>query len=77
MSSIDYKTSEAQRRASMKWIAKQSRLEIKMPPEFRTEIDTHAHSRGESTTQFLIRAAKEQMLRDDEQSAETDENGGS
>lgn len=64
MGNTEYKTSSAQRKASAKWDAKQSRLNLRMSPEDRERIDAHAHALGLSTSQFIVRAALAQIERD-------------
>ncbi len=62
----EYKTTTAQRKASAKWDAKQSRLNLRMAPEDREKIDAYARSHGMSTSQFLVSAALAQIECDNE-----------
>lgn len=49
-----------------KWEKSQARVNLRIRPELKTEIDAHAAARGESTMGFIIRAIKSQIERDKE-----------
>lgn len=50
--------------ANREWEKQQARINLRMAPDLKTILDTHAKSRGESTMGFIIRAIKEQIKRD-------------
>lgn len=56
--------SEAQKKASIKYLEKLDEIRIRMPKGQKEIIKTHAESRGESVNAFLNRAAQETMRRD-------------
>ena len=56
--------SEAQKKASIKYLEKLDEIRIRMPKGQKEIIKTHAESRGESVNAFLNRAAQETMQRD-------------
>ena len=56
--------SEAQKKASIKYLEKLDEIRIRMPKGQKEIIKTHAESRGESVNAFLNRAAQETMERD-------------
>ena len=66
MADKEYKTTAAQRKATAKWDAKQSRINLRMSPEDRERIDEHARSLGISTSQFIIKSTLAQIERDNE-----------
>ena len=51
-------------KANRDWEKQQARINLRMAPDLKTTLDTHAKSRGESTMGFIIRAIKEQIKRD-------------
>lgn len=55
---------EAQKRAQKTYMEKFARLEIRMEPEQREIVRTHAESRGESVNAFVVRAIVNQIERD-------------
>lgn len=57
--------SEAQKKATYKYIKNFDRIEIKLPKGTRDKIRAHAESRGESVTAFVARAISEAMARDE------------
>ena len=63
------KTTEAQRRAHKKYIAKFSRVEIRMKTDEFERMQAHATDRAESINGFINRAIKETMERDKGKSA--------
>ena len=63
------KTSEAQRKAIAKWQKeKVEDIKFRVPMGEKAVIKAHADQRGESVNAFLLRAARETMSRDREQS---------
>ncbi|MBM6927445.1 hypothetical protein [Pseudoflavonifractor phocaeensis] len=63
------KTSEAQRKAIAKWQKeKVEDIKFRVPMGEKAVIKAHADQRGESVNAFLLRAARETMARDREQS---------
>lgn len=58
------KQTEAQLRASKKYLAKFEEIRIRLMPEDKQTIVEHAAAMGESVNSFLIRAAKETTERD-------------
>ena len=50
--------------ANRNWEKQQARINLRMAPDLKTALDTHAKSRGESTMGFIIRAIKKQIERD-------------
>lgn len=61
----DKKSTEAQIRASRKYMERFVEVKVRMTPEQRTEVQSHAAKQGESATAFINRAIKETMTRDD------------
>lgn len=58
------KTSDSQRKATKKYLAKFADIKIRVDPEWRTVIQTHCESVGESMSAFIKRAITETMARD-------------
>ncbi len=58
------KSSEAQIRASKKYMERFVEIKVRMTPEQRTVVQTHASTQGESATAFINRAINETMERD-------------
>ena len=56
--------SEAQKKASIKYLEKLDEIRIRMPKGQKDIIKTHAESRGESVNGFINRAIEETMERD-------------
>lgn len=50
---------EAEKRANKKYLEKKDVIYLRLTPEEKEEISTHAKSKGESINTFVIRAAKE------------------
>ena len=60
--------SEAQRRASDKWLKeKVEGITFRVPKGKKAAIQQHAARRGESVNAFINRAVDETILRDDQQ----------
>ena len=57
-------SSEAQLKASKKYHAKFDRLYIRVSPETKEQIETHAEKMGESVNTFVQRAITETIERD-------------
>lgn len=55
---------EAQKRAQKDYMSRFVRVEVRMTPERRAEVQEHAQAQGESTTAFINRAIDEAMERD-------------
>ena len=65
--------SEAQKRATMKYMAKAyDRIELKVPKGRKAELQEHAAAQGESLNGFVNRAIDNQL----EQDGSTDADGG-
>ena len=64
----DYKTSEAQLKATKKYLSKFADLKIRVTPEFREVVQEHAKAFDESTSAFIKRAIVETMDRDQSKS---------
>lgn len=58
------KTPESKRRANKKYLSKFADIKIRVDPEWRDTIQSHAESVGESTSAFIKRAITETMERD-------------
>ena len=58
------KTNPKQLEAAKKWNTKQAQIAIRIPPEIKQRITEHATARNEKLVQFLVRAALEQIERD-------------
>lgn len=58
------KTNPKQLEAAKKWNDKQAQIAIRIPPEIKQRITKHATARNEKLVQFLVRAALEQIKRD-------------
>lgn len=56
--------SEAQRKASVKYLEKLDEIRIRMPKGQKDTIKSHAEARGESVNGFINRAISETMERD-------------
>ena len=63
-------TTAAQKRAHQKYMEQFVEIKVRMTPEQRTIVQTHAAAMGESTTAFINRAISETMARDKENAAE-------
>jgi len=55
---------EAQKRAHQKYMQNFVEVKVRMTPDQRTTIQSHASIMGESTTAFINRAITETMARD-------------
>lgn len=55
---------EARARANKKYMERFVEVKVRMTPERRAEVQTHAQEMGESTTAFINRAIGETMERD-------------
>lgn len=58
------KTTEAQKRAKQKYMERFVEIKVRMTPERRLEVQTHAKAQNESATTFINRAISETMERD-------------
>lgn len=67
------KQTEAQLRASKKYLAKFEEIRIRLKAEDKQSIVEYAASKGESVNAFLIRAARETMERDTAETGNYDE----
>ncbi len=56
--------SEAQKKASVKYLEKLDEVRIRMPKGHKATIQAHAEARGESVNGFINRAILETMERD-------------
>ena len=56
--------SEAQKKATYKYLKSFDRIEIKLPKGSREKLHAHAEKTGESVTAFIARAVNETMQRD-------------
>lgn len=56
---------DAQKRAQKVYMEKFARVEIRIAPETRDEVQAHASARGESTNGFVCRAIMEAIERDE------------
>ena len=61
---VSRKTSEAQLRAVKKYDEKHIRINCRISPEIKTQLDEHCNASGESLTGFIVRACLEQIKRD-------------
>ena len=59
-------TTDAQKRAHQKYMEQFVEVKVRMSPEQRTVVQTHASTMGESATAFINRAINETMARDRE-----------
>lgn len=59
--------SEAQRKATEKYLGKLDEIRIRMPKGRKEEIKAHAEGRGESVNAFINRAIDETMERETEE----------
>lgn len=64
MMTAENKRTEAQIRAQKNYMSKFVEVKVRMTPERRTEVQSHAQKQGESTTAFINRAIDEAMERD-------------
>lgn len=55
---------DKQRKNYREWLGKQAQISIKIPQNFKKELDDHVQARGESLRAFVIRALQEQIERD-------------
>ena len=58
------KYTEAQKKATYKYVQSQDRIEIKLPKGSRERIKNHAEKMGESVTGFISRAINETIEND-------------
>lgn len=58
------RTSEAQKRAKQRYMESFVEVKVRMTPERRAAVQSHAQTMGESTTTFINRAITEAMERD-------------
>lgn len=56
--------SEAQKRAQRKYMEKYVEVKVRMTPDKRSAVQSHARIMGESATEFINRAIDEAMERD-------------
>lgn len=63
-------TTAAQKKAHQKYMEQFVEVKVRMTPEQRTVVQTHASSMGESATAFINRAINETMARDKEKKTE-------
>ncbi len=61
--------SDAQKKASSKYLSKLDEIRIRMPKGNKEAIQTHAQARKESVNGFINRAINETMERDNNNSA--------
>ena len=52
---------EAQKRSAQKYLSKLAEIKIRIPPEFKKEIEAAAYKDGKSVQAYLIEALKEKM----------------
>ncbi len=64
MDTSDKKVSQAQRRATDKYLEKFDEVRTRMPKGRKEVIQAHAEARGESVNAFINRAISETMERD-------------
>lgn len=64
MDTTDKKVSQAQRRATDKYLEKFDEVRTRMPKGQKAVIQAHAEGRGESVNGFINRAILETMERD-------------
>ena len=65
-------TTQAQKKAMLKYQAKYIEMRLRVTPEYHNEISAHARQMGESDAAFLRRAVTETMIRDVEKLSSTD-----
>ena len=65
-------TTQAQKKAMLKYQAKYIEMRLRVTPEYHNEISAHARQMGESDAAFLRRAVAETMIRDVEKLNSTD-----
>lgn len=65
--------SEAQKKASVKYLEKLDEVRIRMPKGHKATIQAHAEARGESVNGFINRAISETMERDNGAPAASEE----
>lgn len=52
------------------WASTKAQIAFRLPPELKTEIDTHIKETKEPLAKFIIRAINETMQRDKEKTAQ-------
>ena len=62
--------SEAQKKASIKYLEKQDEIRIRMPKGEKNNIKEAASAAGESMNQYIINAVDQRMERDKRESGE-------
>ncbi len=69
MDTADKKVSQAQRRATDKYLEKFDEVRTRMPKGNKAIIQAHAEARGESVNAFINRAIENQIQRDKDEPA--------
>ena len=69
MDTADKKVSQAQRRATDKYLEKFNEVRTRMPKGNKAIIQAHAEARGESVNAFVNRAIENQFQRDKDEPA--------
>ena len=64
MAKIEKKVSQAQRKATDKYLEKFDEMRVRVPKGRKETVKTHAESQGESLNAFINRAINETMERD-------------
>ena len=64
MAKIEKKVSEAQRKATDKYLEKFDEMRVRVPKGRKETVKTHAEAQGESLNAFINRAINETMERD-------------
>lgn len=63
-------STEAQKKASAKWKAKQAQIAIRVKPEEKAAIDNYLAGRSETLARFIVRACLEQIEREKQNPAD-------
>ena len=53
-----------QREYHKKWAQNKAQISIRIPTDFKDEIDRHTKNRNETIANFVVRAMKEQIVHD-------------
>lgn len=67
MEPTEKKVSEAQRKATAKYLEKFDEMRVRVPAGDKTKIKAHAEAQGESLNSFILRAINETIEHDTRQ----------
>lgn len=72
MEVTEKKVSEAQRKATAKYLEKFDEMRVRVPAGDKAKVKAHAEAQGESLNSFIIRAMNETMEHDNSQEVKSE-----